>query len=164
MTLRDRIATLVPARISSAKRVPPPARLWPSLTWQVPLRLATGAYILDSGLGKWSADEETAKYLHGFASGAYPFVATVEPTAFTKALSVGEILLGASLLLPFVPAGVAGLGLLGFGAGLIGLYARTPGMRRPGSPFPSQEGIPLAKDAWLAAIGAALVLGDRTKR
>jgi uncharacterized membrane protein YphA (DoxX/SURF4 family) len=164
MTLRDRIATLVPARISSAKRVPPPARLWPSLTWQVPLRLATGAYILDSGLGKWSADEETAKYLHGFASGAYPFVATVEPTAFTKALSVGEILLGASLLVPFVPAGVAGLGLLGFGAGLIGLYARTPGMRRPGSPFPSQEGIPLAKDAWLAAIGAALVLGDRTKR
>jgi uncharacterized membrane protein YphA (DoxX/SURF4 family) len=164
MTLRDRVAPLVPARISSAKPVPPPARSWPSLTWQVPLRLATGAYIVDSGLGKWSADEETAKYLHGFASGAYPFVATVEPTAFTKALSVGEILLGASLLLPFVPAGVAGLGLLGFGAGLIGLYARTPGMRRPGSPFPSQEGIPLAKDAWLAAIGAALVLGDRTKR
>jgi hypothetical protein len=164
MTLRDRIAGLVPARISPTEPVPPPARFRPSLTWQVPLRLATGAYILDSGLGKWSADAEAAKHLHGFASGAYPFLATVEPTAFTKALAAGEILLGASLLVPIVPAGVAGLGLLAFGAGLVGLYTRTPGMRRPGSPFPTQEGIPLAKDAWLAAIGAALVLGDRAKR
>ncbi|GAA0923404.1 hypothetical protein [Pseudonocardia zijingensis] len=130
--------------------------------WQVPLRLAAGAYILDSGLRKWGAGEEVAKHLQEFASGAYPFLAEVEPARFVKALSVGEVLIGAGLLIPSVPGRVAGLGLVGFGAGLLGLYARTPGMRRPGTPFPTQEGIALAKDAWLAAIGAALVLGDRT--
>lgn len=128
--------------------------------WQIPLRLSTGAYVLDSGLAKLRADEETAKHLHGFAGGAYPFLAAVEPMTFTRALAVGEVLVGAASLVPTVPARVAGLGLLGFGAGLLGLYARTPGMRRPGSIFPSQDGIALAKDAWLAAIGAALVLGD----
>ena len=126
----------------------------------MPLRLSAGAYVLDSGVAKMRADEETAKHLHGFAGGAYPFLAAVEPRMFARALAVGEVLIGAASLVPAVPARVAGLGLLGFGAGLLGLYARTPGMRRPGSPFPSQDGIALAKDAWLAAIGAALVLGD----
>jgi hypothetical protein len=128
--------------------------------WQVPLRVAAGAYVLDSGVAKLRADEETAKHLHDFASGAYPFLDAVQPATFTKALAVGEVLIGAASLVPVVPARVAGLGLVGFGVGLLGLYARTPGMRRPGSPFPSQDGIALAKDAWLAAIGAALVLGD----
>jgi hypothetical protein len=34
-------------------------------------------------------------------------------------------------------------------------------MRRPGTPLPTQDGIALAKDSWLVAIGAALVLGGR---
>ncbi|AEA25656.1 membrane protein [Pseudonocardia dioxanivorans CB1190] len=132
--------------------------------WQVPLRLAAGTYILDSGLRKWGASEEAAKHLQEFATGAYPLLAGVEPATFAKALSVSEVLIGTGLLIPSVPARVAGLGLVGFGAGLLGLYARTPGMRRPGTPFPAEEGIALAKDAWLAAIGAALVLGDRRRR
>ena len=78
-----------------------------------------------------------------------------------KALAAAEMLIGAALVIPVVPARLAGLGLLGFGAGLLGLYARTPGMRRPGTPLPTQDGIALAKDSWLVAIGAALVLGDR---
>jgi hypothetical protein len=78
-----------------------------------------------------------------------------------KALAAAEMLIGAALVIPVVPARLAGLGLLGFGAGLLGLYARTPGMRRPGTPWPTQDGIALAKDSWLVAIGAALVLGDR---
>jgi hypothetical protein len=40
----------------------------------VPGRLAAGAFILNAGLGKWSADEETAGRLHGSASGVYPFL------------------------------------------------------------------------------------------
>ena len=40
--------------------------------WHIPVRLATGAYILNSGLSKRDADEETAKGLHGFATTAYP--------------------------------------------------------------------------------------------
>jgi len=131
------------------------------LAWQLPLRLTAGTYILDSGLHKWDPDEDTAKQLHGFAAGTYPFLKSVEPVIFTKALAAGEVLVGAALLIPVVPAGLAGLGLLGFGAGLLGLYARTPGMRRPGTPFPTQDGISLAKDSWLVAIGAALVAGGR---
>ncbi|MHA6795481.1 hypothetical protein ACVGVM_18485 [Pseudonocardia bannensis] len=129
--------------------------------WQWPLRLSSGTYVLDSGLSKRNADEETAKHLHGFAAGTYPFVSTIEPGQFVKLVSAGEIALGGALLAPFVPAKLAGLGLLGFGAGLLGLYWKTPGMRRPGSVFPSQEGVPLAKDVWLVGMGAALVLGDR---
>jgi uncharacterized membrane protein YphA (DoxX/SURF4 family) len=131
--------------------------------WVIPLRLATGGYVLDSGLAKWGADDATAEQLHGFARGAYPFLGKVDPATFTTALAAGEVGLGAALLVPLVPDVVAGVGLLGFGGALLGLYARTPGMRRPGSVFPTSDGIPLAKDAWLVAIGAALALGERTR-
>ncbi|NMH99795.1 hypothetical protein [Pseudonocardia acidicola] len=127
--------------------------------WQWPLRATAGVYIVDSGLNKWGADGEAAKQLHSWASATYPFLNKLDPQQFAKLLSAGEVMLGGMLLTPFVPAGVAGLGLLGFGAGLLGLYFKTPGMRRPGTPFPTQEGIPLAKDAWLVGMGAALVLG-----
>jgi hypothetical protein len=68
------------------------------------------------------------------------------------------------VLLPFVPAGVAGAALTAFSAGLIGLYLRTPGMRREGSLRPTEQGVPLAKDVWLVAIGASLVLDDLSGR
>ena len=76
----------------------------------------------------------------------------------------GEITLGAALLLPVVPAAVAGAGLAAFSGGLLGLYARTPGMRKQGSLFPTQQGIPLAKDAWMMGIGLGLVIDDLTDR
>ena len=41
---------------------------------RAPLRVATGAFILSSGLDKWKGDEETAGQLHGFAGGTYPFL------------------------------------------------------------------------------------------
>jgi hypothetical protein len=127
--------------------------------WQLPLRLPTGAYILDSGLSKWEADDETAKYLHEFAAGTYRVVKLLEPPQFVKAVSAGEIALGTILLAPFVPGRLAGAGLTGFGAALLGLYAKTPGLRRPGTPFPSKDGIAMAKDSWLLGIGLALLIG-----
>ncbi len=66
--------------------------------------------------------------------------------------------------LPVVPAAVAGAGLAAFSGGLLGLYARTPGMRKQGSLFPTQQEIPLAKDAWMMGIGLGLVIDDRTDR
>jgi hypothetical protein len=129
--------------------------------WQLALRLPTGLYILDSGLAKRAADEKTAASLHGLAAGTYPPVARLEPSAFTRVLSAGEVALGAALLAPIVSARVAGAALTAFGAGLVGLYVGTPGLRRPGSPFPSQDGIALAKDCWLLGIGLALLSGDR---
>ena len=77
---------------------------------------------------------------------------------------MSEITLGAALLLPVVPAAVAGAGLAAFSGGLLGLYARTPGMRKEGSPFPTQQGTPLAKDVWMMGIGLGLVIDDLTDR
>jgi hypothetical protein len=37
-------------------------------------------------------------------------------------------------------------------------------MRKQGSLFPTQQGIPLAKDAWMMSIGLALVIDDLTDR
>ena len=128
----------------------------------LPQRAVTGAFILQSGLGKWGADEEPAARLHGFASGTYPFLAKLKPQDFTKLLAGTEIALGAALLLPFVPTVVAGAGLTAFSGGLLGLYARTPGMRREGSPLPTEQGTALAKDVWMAGIGLGLVLDELT--
>lgn len=127
---------------------------------QLPLRLAAGSFIINSGLSMWGADEMTAQQLEGFAAGAYPFLAKLDPQLFVKALSVSEVVIGAAVLLPFVPAGVAGAALTAFSAGLIGLYLRTPGMRQEGSLRPTEQGLPLAKDVWLAAIGVSMVLDD----
>ena len=128
----------------------------------LPQRVVTGAFILNSGIGKWSADEETAKQVHGFATGTYPFLAKLKPEDFVKLLAGTEIALGTALLLPFVPSVVAGAGLTAFSGGLLGLYVRTPGMRKDGSPLPTQQGVPLAKDIWMAGIGLGLVIDELT--
>jgi uncharacterized membrane protein YphA (DoxX/SURF4 family) len=120
-------------------------------------RLSAGAFILNSGLGKRGADEATATGLHGFASGTYPFLKNVPPQQFAKVLAYGEIAVGAALLTPFVPTAVAGAALTAFSGGLLGLYLNTPGMRKPGSLAPTQEGLTLAKDVWLLGIGVGLL-------
>ena len=53
--------------------------------------MAAAAIILDSGIGKLSADEETAERLHGFASGTYPFLKKLKPAQFVRMLAVSEI-------------------------------------------------------------------------
>ena len=128
----------------------------------LPQRIATGAFILNSGIGKLNADEATAAQLHGFAVGTYPFLAKLKPQDFVKLLGGTEIALGAALLLPVVPSALAGAGLAAFSGGLLGLYVRTPGMRKEGSPLPTQQGIPIAKDVWMLGIGLGLVLDDLT--
>ncbi len=51
----------------------------------------------------------------------------VSPATFGRALSTGEIALGAALLAPVVPATVAGAGLAVFGGGFIHMYLKLPG-------------------------------------
>ncbi len=131
---------------------------------QLPLRLAAGSFLVNSGLSKWGSDEATAKNFAGFAAGSYPFLGKLDPQLFVRTVSASEISLGAALLTPFVPAGVAGAGLTAFSAGLVGLYLRTPGMRKEGSLRPTEQGVPLAKDIWLVAIGLSLVLDDVFRR
>lgn len=127
----------------------------------LPARLSAGAYILNSGIDKLRADEETRKGYHAFASGAYPFLSKADPATFGKMLAIGEVALGVALVLPVVPSRWVGLALTGFSGSLLGLYWNTPGMHKPGSPAPTQQGVPLAKDVWLAGIGLSLALARR---
>jgi len=125
---------------------------------RAPLRIATGAYILSAGFNLVRAGDEHAKGLHGFASGGYPVFEKVDAKLFTKGVGVAEMGLGVALLAPFVSPFVAGAGLVTFSGSLLGLYWRTPGMRRaPNDPRPSEDGIAIAKDAWLLGIGASLM-------
>lgn len=130
----------------------------------VPPRLATGAFIAHSGWSKWNGTRETAQGTHQMASGAYPFLGQVDPPTFLKGLSVAEMTVGAVLLTPVVPAGVAGLALTAFSGGLVGLYARTPALRKDGGIWPSQQGTAIAKDTWMLGVGLGLVIGALSDR
>lgn len=124
----------------------------------IPVRLVTGAFILNSGLGKRSVDDETAKRLQGMAVQAFPWLGSMQPGRFAQVLSAGEIALGAALLNPLVPSALSGAGLSGFAAGLLRMYMKVPGMRQEGSVRPTQQGTAMAKDVWLLGIGVGLVL------
>jgi uncharacterized membrane protein YphA (DoxX/SURF4 family) len=124
---------------------------------QLPLRLATGAYILHTGIEKWSGSPEQAVGVHGMAAGAYPFLAKVKPTDFLKALSVGEVAVGAALLAPVVSPRIAGAALTGFSGALVAMYLRTPGLHKPGSIWPSPQGVGVSKDVWMLGIGLGLL-------
>jgi hypothetical protein len=120
-------------------------------------RTITGAYILHSGIEKWSGGEEQADGVHGMAAGAFPVLKRVPPKKFLRLLAAGEIATGSLLLTPFVPNRVAGAALTGFSGALVMMYARIPALRRPGSIWPSQAGTAVSKDSWMLAIGMALM-------
>ena len=86
----------------------------------LPPRLVTGAFILNSGINKLSTDEATAAQIHGFAAGTYPFLKKLKPKDFVRLLSATEITLGTALIIPVVPAALAGAGLAAFAGGLLG--------------------------------------------
>ena len=124
----------------------------------VPGRAATGGYILHSGLEKWHGSEEQAKGVHALASGAYPILAKVPPPTFLKVLAAAEIGTGTALLVPFVSNKLAGAALTAFAGSLVGMYLRTPALRKPGSVWPSQSGIGVSKDIWMLGIGLGLLV------
>jgi hypothetical protein len=131
----------------------------------VPLRLATGAFILNSGLSKRKMPTEAAEGLQDMAANAVPQVKTLDPKVFGQALSTGEITLGAVLLTPFVPSTLAGAALTAFSGGLVRMYLNTPGMTEEGSRFkPSQQGTAIAKDIWLVGAGLSLLIDGFTSR
>jgi len=130
---------------------------------QVPLRLGSGAFILNSGLSKLGKGEEAAAQTHGFAVSAYPELKQMDPKFFLRVLTISELTLGAALLLPIIPGWLAGAGLTAFSGGLLGLYLRTPGLRKEGSLRPTEQGVPIAKELWLLAIGLSVVIDDMTE-
>jgi uncharacterized membrane protein YphA (DoxX/SURF4 family) len=131
---------------------------------ELPTRLATGAFILHSGLDKWRGDETTAEAIHGMAAGAYPVIERLPPSRFLRVLAAGEIATGVVLLAPVVPTAVAGAALTGFSTALVGVYLRTPGLRRPGSIWPTPQGIAVSKDIWMLGIGLGLLADAQDSR
>src|SRR5258707_15536674 len=113
---------------------------------QVPPRLAAGAFFLNSGIEKLSADEETAAKLHGFASGTYPFLGKLNARNFTKILAITEIAVGAMLVIPVVPGIVAGAGLTAVAGRALRLFARAPRAPQARPPRPLRNRGPLPKD------------------
>ena len=77
-----------------------------------------------------------------------------------RLLAASEIAIGAALLAPVVPAAAAGAALTGFSGTLLGLYVRTPGLRKPGSVWPTHQGIGISKDVWMLGIGLGLLAGS----
>ncbi|MGW7492424.1 hypothetical protein [Streptomyces sp. NPDC054786] len=127
-------------------------------------RLATGAFILNSGLTKLHADQATAEAVHGMACVAYPFLDKIPAERFTRLLACSELVVAGALLAPFVPTRLAGLALTGFSGGLVGLYLRIPGMRQEGSLRPTQDGIQMAKDTWMLGIGLGFLGASGRRR
>lgn len=128
----------------------------------IPLRVAVGAFFLNSGLSKRGLEGQAAEGLHGMAAGALPVLKKIPANQFAPLVSGAEIAIGGALLAPFVSSRLAGAALTGFSAGLVQLYLKTPGMRQPGSLAPTQDGIGLAKDVWLLGAGLTLLL-DRDR-
>lgn len=128
----------------------------------LPLRLTTGALILNSGIGKLGLDEGTAGYLQSMAAKAFPQVEQLSAAQFGKILTGSEIAVGGALLAPFVSSRLAGLGLLAFSVGMMAMYFKTPELTEEDGVRPSQEGTSVAKDIWMVGIALALVM-DRKR-
>ncbi|MDT0119738.1 hypothetical protein KocCE7_01955 [Kocuria marina subsp. indica] len=122
------------------------------------LRGVPGAFLLQSGYGKLGMDAASAEGLKQFASTGVPQFADWDSQTFTKFIAGTELALGTALLTPFVSKRLAGAGLLAFSAGLLSMYFRNSDMTQEDGIRPSEQGLTLSKDAFLAAIGAALVL------
>jgi uncharacterized membrane protein YphA (DoxX/SURF4 family) len=123
-----------------------------------PARLAAGAFILNSGLGKRDLPEEAYAGMQDAAAASVPAVKQLPATTFGKALSAGEIALGAALVLPFVPTWIGAAGLAVFSGGLLNMYRNIPKMTEDDGIRPSQEGTGLAKDVFMAGIAGTLLV------
>ncbi|WP_269937748.1 hypothetical protein [Arthrobacter sp. HY1533] len=125
------------------------------------LRLVSGAFILNAGIGKLDLAPEHAAGLQAAAGELIPQVADLTPERFGKYLSYSEIGLGAFLLAPFVSSRLAGLALGAFSGGLVATYLKSPGMTEPDGIRPTPAGTAMAKDFWLAGIAVALLFNRR---
>ncbi len=130
----------------------------------MPTRLASGAYILHAGWEKWHGNEQQAAGVHGVAAAAFPMFKAMKAPDFLKLLSAGEMVVGATLLAPVVPPAVAGVALTGFAGALVTMYLRTDGMHKPGSVWPTQQGIAISKDVWMLGIGLGLIIDGLRSR
>lgn len=121
------------------------------------LRGVSGAYFLQSGIGKLKMPTDAADGLQQFAATGVPQVKKLDPDTFGKVVSYSEIGVGASLLTPFVPDRLAGLALAAINTGFLSIYFRNDQMTREDGIRPTEAGTGLSKDVFIAAIAGALI-------
>ncbi|MCS5480939.1 hypothetical protein NYP18_14940 [Corynebacterium sp. YIM 101645] len=121
------------------------------------LRGVSGAFIANSGVGKIGMPAEYSAGVQQAAASGIPALAKLPSDKFGTWLGYAETGLGVALLAPFVPNKVAGAGLAAFGGGLLSMYFRNPENTEADGIRPSQEGMSLAKDVFMFAIGLALM-------
>ena len=109
------------------------------------LRLTAGALILDAGVKKLGADENTYAFLQQMAASGVPAVAKLEPKTFGKLISYSETALGATLLTPFMT-----------------MYFRNPDMHDKAF-RPTQDGQQLANNIVMLGAGLALLFSGKKK-
>ena len=131
---------------------------------QIPLRLASGAFILNSGLNKRGISAEQAQGLRDMSARGLPALANLSPEQFKKFLVTTEIGVGSALLAPFVPGWLAGSALTAFSGGLFSMYLNTPEMTEADGVRPSQEGTAVAKDIFLVGSGLAIAADSVANR
>jgi hypothetical protein len=130
----------------------------------LPLRLASGAYIANAGVSLFF-EPERAHDLHKQAAAAYPMLETLKPEHFLRLLAAGETAVAGLLLVPRVGPRIAGLALTVLSAGLLVPYLKDARLHAAtGSVRPNKEGEGLAKDVWILGIGLALLTQRRRPR
>jgi ElaB/YqjD/DUF883 family membrane-anchored ribosome-binding protein len=117
---------------------------------RAPLRLTTGALVINSGISQFNADAEASAKLHQTASKYVPQLERLDPQVFSKMVAAGQLTVGAALLVPIVPSVAAGLGLSLLGGSLAATKWRTDGMQTP------------TEDVLLAGSGVSLLLDSLT--
>ncbi|MDY6049112.1 MAG: hypothetical protein SPI77_00825 [Corynebacterium sp.] len=128
-----------------------------SLFTSAALRMIPGAFILNSGLGKLKADPETSAGLQQFAATGIKQVEKLPSDKFAKIIGSSEVALATTLLALPIPNIIAGAGLTAFGAGLLTMYFGNENNTESDGIRPSHDGLLLAKDSWLVALGLGLV-------
>lgn len=96
---------------------------------RAPLRLTTGALVINSGISRFTVSDETSATIQHTAARYVPQVERIKPDLFSKLLAAGQVAVGSALLLPIVPSYAAGLGASLLGGSLAAAKWRTHGSR-----------------------------------
>lgn len=131
---------------------------------QLPPRLACGAFILNTGIGKRSLDAEKAAGLRDQAALVFPPLKKMDPRRFGKLLSAFEIGLGAALIVPVIPTWLVSAGLIGFSGMLMGVYLKTPSLTMKDGIRPTPAGMGIARDIFMLGSGVGLLVEEATTR
>lgn len=129
---------------------------------RAPIRLSTGAYIINSGITDFNGNGNRTQQLQATVAQYAPQVNRIDPQLFAKLVAGGEVALGTALLVPKVPAAIAGLGLSAFAGTLLATQLRSPSSaprtETEAAANRSTRVEPIAKDAWLLGAGVNLLL------